>query len=363
MKTYQKLQFLRKQHNMSQEELADKLGVSRQSVYKWESGINDPELEKLKAISELFGVSFDYLLNDSIDSEQTSAPTQPTKQKFRKPFRSKNSLPSVKAESDHGYVSDSYGRNRRSEEIYQAASDEFNKAVAAREYTTHFRLQPDMLVEFFSDQKRAVIGFFWDGAEQFVCPYENIVTLTVNNNGPSSSVGSQDVVGGVFGSGHVGIGVGRAPVTRVNPPVLYKLDIVYYANEGKTEKYTVNLTCSRKYAIENAKDADVEYHALMSALSAATGDSLNQISSAVTVAKNFLQRNETENLPEIDFEVCYREIAKGERAARDRATNILAIQKEEGKHNTLVKLLTFGSIGVLAVLAVVLFIWMYAASH
>ena len=107
---------------MSQEELADKLGVSRQSIYKWESGINDPELDKLKAIAELFGVSFDYLLNDSIDAEQPSAPIQPPKLKFRKPFRSKNSVSPAKPDSDNGYVSFSYGRNRRSAELFKAAS-------------------------------------------------------------------------------------------------------------------------------------------------------------------------------------------------------------------------------------------------
>ena len=50
----QNLQKLRASKNISQEQLADKIGVSRQSVSAWESGKSSPELEKLVAISNLF---------------------------------------------------------------------------------------------------------------------------------------------------------------------------------------------------------------------------------------------------------------------------------------------------------------------
>jgi Predicted transcriptional regulators len=55
---------LRKRKGWSQEELAEALGVSRQSVSKWESGGSMPDLEKIIKMSELFGVSTDYLLKD-----------------------------------------------------------------------------------------------------------------------------------------------------------------------------------------------------------------------------------------------------------------------------------------------------------
>lgn len=60
-----KLRLLRSQAGLSQEGLADKLHVSRQSVSKWESGISFPEIEKLIAISELFDVSIDALLKET----------------------------------------------------------------------------------------------------------------------------------------------------------------------------------------------------------------------------------------------------------------------------------------------------------
>ena len=57
----------RKRNGWSQEELADKLGVSRQSVSKWESAQAVPDMKRILKMSELFGVSTDYLLKDEIE--------------------------------------------------------------------------------------------------------------------------------------------------------------------------------------------------------------------------------------------------------------------------------------------------------
>ena len=56
---------LRKQKGWSQEELAERIGVSRQAVSKWESAQAAPDIDKILLLSELFGVSTDYLLKDS----------------------------------------------------------------------------------------------------------------------------------------------------------------------------------------------------------------------------------------------------------------------------------------------------------
>ena len=63
----EKLTDLRRKSGMSQEQLADRLGVTRQSVSKWESGTAMPELVKLISLSELFGVTVDYLVKDWIE--------------------------------------------------------------------------------------------------------------------------------------------------------------------------------------------------------------------------------------------------------------------------------------------------------
>ena len=66
MEFSERLMILRKQAGLSQEQLADRLGVTRQSVSKWESGTALPELVKLISLSEIFGVSLDYLVKDYI---------------------------------------------------------------------------------------------------------------------------------------------------------------------------------------------------------------------------------------------------------------------------------------------------------
>ncbi len=62
-----KIILLRKKAGWNQEELAEKLNVSRQSVSKWEGGLSVPDLNKIIAMSALFGVSTDYLLKDDLE--------------------------------------------------------------------------------------------------------------------------------------------------------------------------------------------------------------------------------------------------------------------------------------------------------
>ncbi len=64
MKIHEKIQHSRKNAGMSQEMFAEKLGVSRQSVSKWETGTAAPDLDNLVAIARLFGVTTDWLLMD-----------------------------------------------------------------------------------------------------------------------------------------------------------------------------------------------------------------------------------------------------------------------------------------------------------
>ena len=62
----------RKKNGWSQEELADMLNVSRQSVSKWEGAQSVPDLQKILKMAEIFGVSTDYLLKDEIEPEGNS---------------------------------------------------------------------------------------------------------------------------------------------------------------------------------------------------------------------------------------------------------------------------------------------------
>lgn len=70
-----KLMDLRKKNGWSQEELAEKLNVSRQAVSKWESAQSVPDMNRIIQLSELFGVSTDYLLKDEMEQAEASRET------------------------------------------------------------------------------------------------------------------------------------------------------------------------------------------------------------------------------------------------------------------------------------------------
>ena len=64
---------LRKQQGLSQQDLADRLGVSRQAISRWETGAVQPLADSVKSLAQVFQVSTDYLLNDDLD---TPTPTR-----------------------------------------------------------------------------------------------------------------------------------------------------------------------------------------------------------------------------------------------------------------------------------------------
>ena len=68
----------RKEQGLSQEALGDRLGVSRQSIYKWESDTALPEVEKLVTLSRLFGVSVGWLLGLEEPAPEQAAPPEHT---------------------------------------------------------------------------------------------------------------------------------------------------------------------------------------------------------------------------------------------------------------------------------------------
>lgn len=72
----EKILSLRTAARLSQEGLAEKLDVSRQAVSKWESGVTLPETDKLIYISNMFGVSLDYLLKDDMALKPASHNTE-----------------------------------------------------------------------------------------------------------------------------------------------------------------------------------------------------------------------------------------------------------------------------------------------
>lgn len=86
----EKIYTLRRKSGLSQEQLAEKIGVSRQAISKWEGGLSIPELDKLRALSEFFHVSIDELTSeqgatassDNAGQKLSTANSQGTKNKI-----------------------------------------------------------------------------------------------------------------------------------------------------------------------------------------------------------------------------------------------------------------------------------------
>lgn len=81
----EKIRELRRKAGLSQEELADKLNVSRQAVSKWELGSAVPTADKLLDIADFFGVSLDFLMRENAASETSRGISAPLS--FEKPHK------------------------------------------------------------------------------------------------------------------------------------------------------------------------------------------------------------------------------------------------------------------------------------
>ena len=80
----ERLQKLRKKAGYSQEQVAEMLGLSRQAVSKWESGQGKPEIDNVVKLTEIYGVSADYIL---LGIENRAATSVPEKKKINKEYR------------------------------------------------------------------------------------------------------------------------------------------------------------------------------------------------------------------------------------------------------------------------------------
>lgn len=80
MKFNEKLVMLRKQQNLSQEQVSEKLGVARQTVSKWELGETTPEMDKLIIISKLYDITLDELMKEDNEGKNVNNPNNTNSQ-------------------------------------------------------------------------------------------------------------------------------------------------------------------------------------------------------------------------------------------------------------------------------------------
>lgn len=83
----EKIYRFRRSSGLSQEQLAEKLGVSRQAISKWESGTSTHELDKLRALSECFHITLDELVSEEPPAQRTARPPQEAEESAKRERR------------------------------------------------------------------------------------------------------------------------------------------------------------------------------------------------------------------------------------------------------------------------------------
>lgn len=194
---------------MSQEELAEQLDLSRQAIYKWECGESIPSLDKLKSIAALFQVSFDYLMDDSIEecAPPSAATVQPVKNIRRPVYFTGNEFEYDQVYLDVDLSDDEASSATETFFAFHTAKD----ALSKMRITDLLPIQEVSNTHFFYDAKREVIGFFYAGMIQFICPLENVLGFDFDGQKLRRRGGSTPMMGVGFGPGGTSMMVGRGP--------------------------------------------------------------------------------------------------------------------------------------------------------
>ncbi len=348
MKISEKLPILRKRKGISQEDLANELDVSRQSIYKWETGESKPELEKIQKIAKILGVSFDYLLDENIDiTKVEDVPNDRVADiKYRQVFVSGKDLEFEQADYEHGvFEKDSYDEQPQKGKLFKGLQTIVNENEIGLELATQIFeqnkkkaeeylnskgyqyefLQNDICAAFFYDTKQQTIGFYYCGAEQFVCPIENFVDITYNMDE----------------RGVPGVSLEFAS------PATFDI-IVRYINQDETAgQFNLSLMSTRRYVFCQEKYKTSESQRVWLGVAAYTEGALDRIITKIKVAQRNVDKIASGKIKveKLDLEELAKNAKQGEQQELENfkqiKSKILAIVDEkDNKKNkkTLIKL-------------------------
>ena len=353
MQLCDKIAKLRKRNGLSQEELANKLGVSRQSVFKWECGENTPEIEKIKKLAKLFNVSFDTFLDDEKDLTVVGEAAKEEQKKiikeihvnkaaikYRKPYDSGVKLStSSLADFEHGFI----GKDRIPNLSFSSNSLKQKELMEKRGFTKTIRIQNDVLVDFFVDEKNKLFGFFYDRAPQFVCPFENLASFSISNSGTQTGYTKAPMVGVGIGS-NPSIGIGSMPLPQTRQPLSYDVAISYFDEKGSLKNYKIAFECNRIYILYDgvARSVD-EFYLWENLLSQNTNKSLNEVSSYLSGIKEAsIQIKEGRSpVKDIDLESIVAEVKAGQDRKKTIYDNYNKVVVNSQRKKKLAILITF----------------------
>ena len=341
---------LRKSAGMSQEELAQELNISRQAIYKWETGQSLPDIENLKLLAQIFRVSIDSLLNDGNELAQSSA-LNVAKPQYGEVTRSSLTPADVDVEKDN---------TRRTEDealqitlrrvaIFLSGICGFGAAIAgfiilitdrdavepgtlfallflglaciclmiffikvlfkkAYRYRAYFFsekeavekamkekqfwfaiLQPDLLAWFFFDPNRKSFGFLFKGKEQFVCPIQNYFSIECTQGGGGITQGDGHLYGGPIlgGLSMDGFVLGSAPTYVRQEDNFFHYILTYFDEYGDDQEYSFFLSTQRVY-VSDMTDSTEEQINIQNLYSIGTKDAFNKIKNKLELEKKKL---------------------------------------------------------------------------
>lgn len=349
MKISEKILTLRKKEGLSQEELANKLDVSRQTVYKWESDLATPEIEKIKNIAKMFNVSFDYLMDDDIESYEKEK--KKTKAKFREAFYSGEKLSLKHADIDHGYIESRKSRASRADEYFDSRIIEMNDVLERVGATEIIRIQPDAAIAFFYIQKNHEFGFYYAGKIQFVCPIENFQELQIEG-GSAMNVNTRTPMFGLgFGGGGInGVGFGSVPTNTTIESSLVE-STLYYMGENGIEELDLSFGVVNMYLVDHGAKSPEDIACMKGVLKESVMKNLRNIQSILHANKNFASGivDGSIKVRELDYDFYNDLFAQQEKSHSD----YLQMLEEDASSENRKKYIKIGVLAGLGALAVV----------
>jgi len=353
MKTSDKITKLRKRMGYSQEDLANELGVSRQAVFKWESGENMPDIDKIKKLAKLFNVTFDDLLDDDKEIDNNIIKEKPIEKEtiivekhyekpverkviFRKAYDSEIRLITIEeADFQHGYIE---GITKIKKETFEENLKCHNELIEKKKYSKTIRVQQDLLIDFYIDDHYKVFGFFFDGAPQFICPFENLTGFSITNSGPQQGYRKTRIFGLGLGR-QTSVGVGSMPMSNISQPNRYDLVISYLDENKYIKDYKIAFGTPRIYWTKDNTIKNMnEYDLLKNALSLQANKSLNEISSYLNGIKDIGNQIRNGNIPVIPVnfsETFKKEVETGQRKKEITRNGYLLDIEEAKKRRTI----------------------------
>jgi len=132
-----------------------------------------------------------------------------------------------------------------------------NKAIKSIGANKSILLQGDLAGCFFENTKDMFFGFYYGGNIQFICPFENFISVHLSDSGNTMSYGHQLATGVGFGSNGIGsIGVVSVAQPRLDNARSYTLIVTYFNKSGNRSEFKLNLNCSRIYPIYERKHVE-----------------------------------------------------------------------------------------------------------